>query len=561
MAAVAWLMCGGLAAAPADEVVFGYAGASPEQQARIQALFVLNRIAYGPRPGDVERVAHMGIDRYIEEQLHPERIPIPLALTGRLESLTTQAMPTGDLLLEYRNAMRQVQREKSSIVQDDEARKERRQKLARMAEQTGEARLARAIDSPRQLEEVMVDFWFNHFNVFYGKGLDRVFVPSYERDAIRPFALGNFRDLLGATAKHPAMLFYLDNWLSTSNESHAAYRAGTAARKSGGLKAKSSGLNENFAREIMELHTLGVENEGKPGGYSQKDVTELARILTGWSFEARVIVRGGPSFQFDADRHDQGTKFWLGRTVPPNGQAEGELALDVLANHPATARHVSYQIAQYFVADQPPPALVDRMAERWLATQGDIRAVLKTLFDSPEFRSPANFNAKFKTPYQYVVSAARATGVPIANVRPLLGALSQLGMPLYGCQTPDGYKNTEDAWLNPEGMTRRINFATALAAGKLPLAKGVAEDDAYRTDKDAPGRAASSGGNAGTPNGSSGAVAVIANVAVDNAPVDADALMATLGGSLSPKTRDAVAKAPPKLRAALVLGSPDFMRR
>ncbi len=525
--------------------MFSNGAVAGESQNETQAVHVLNRLAYGPKPGDVERVTRIGIDRYIDEQLHPERIALPHELTERLEGLATQEMSTGDLLAEYRNAVQQVVKDQKNGQPDEQAKKERQKKFAHMAEQTAEARLTRAIDSPRQLEEVMVDFWFNHFNVFYGKGLDRVFVNSYERDAIRPYAMGHFRDLLGATAKHPAMLFYLDNWLSTSND----FKAGYFAQKLGGPKSKSNGLNENYARELMELHTLGVENEGKQDGYTQKDVTELARILTGWSFDPRIIIRGGPQFRFDTDRHDDGTKTWLGRTVQANGQAEGEMALDILANHPATARHVSYKLAQYFVADQPPEALVERMSKTFLATNGDIRAVLKTLFYSPEFRDPIYYNAKFKTPYQYVISTARATEVPINNVRPLLGTLNQLGMPLYGCQTPDGYKNTEVAWLNPDGMTRRINFATALAQGRLPLVRAIDPEMAYvGMNKAALDRAATASTRAGLAN-------------ADMPPIDADSLMTTLGNGLSVKTRTTIATADPGLRAALVLGSPDFMHR
>jgi uncharacterized protein (DUF1800 family) len=254
------------------------------------------------------------------------------------------------------------------------------------------------------------------------------------------------------------------------------------------------------------------------GGYTQRDVTELARMLTGWTFEQRRLVRTGETFRFDAGRHDRGVKTWLGHEVAPAGQAEGDYALDVLAAHPATARHLSFQLAQYFVSDVPPASLVERMSRTWLATGGDIRAVLKTLFSSSEFMDSAALGAKFKTPYQFVVSAARASAAPLANVGPLVNTMSQLGMPLYGCQTPDGYKNTQDAWLNPDALTRRIAFATALAQGRLPL---------------------------GTP----------------PVPLDPATLQATLAGTLSRTTLDTVARNPDDLRAAMLLGSPDFMQR
>ena len=506
---------------------------------------VLNRLAFGPRPGDVDRVRRIGVEAWIAEQLHPERIAVPDALTARLAALDVQRLPAGTLIDGYRaeqRANREMQRreaEAAGAKKDAmpmeamdpaaaQAAPMRREQYRRLSQQTTEARLVQAVESPRQLEEVMTDFWFNHFNVFIGKDLDRALVSNYERDAIRPHVLGHFRDLLGATAKHPAMLFYLDNWLSTGADAEVNRNAKQAA-----------GLNENYARELMELHTLGVENEGKPDGYTQRDVTELARMLTGWTFDARATGRGGPLegvesdalFLFVPRRHDNGTKQWLGRTVRANGVQEGEFALDVLAAHPATARHVAFKLAQAFVADQPPPALVDRLAQRFLATDGDIRAVLATLFASAEFRAPDTVNAKFKTPYQYVVSAARAAGVPIVNTQPLAGALAQMGMPLYGCQTPDGYKNTQAAWLNPEGMTRRIGFATALASGRLPIDRPAP----------APGAPVQPGMRVTTLQ-----------------PVE---LLQTLGPTVGERTRGIVMAGEPRLAASLVLGSPDFMHR
>jgi len=305
--------------------------------------------------------------------------------------------------------------------------------------------------------------------------------------------------------------------------------------RGGGAAGKASGLNENYARELMELHTLGVD-----GGYSQKDVTELARILTGWTLDPRT---GSASmFRFDGQRHDWGDKEWLGRHVAPRGQAEGEFALDVLASSPATAHHIAFELAQYFVSDAPPAALVNRLAQRYSATDGDIRAVLETLLRSPEFRDPANEGAKFKTPYQYVVSAVRASDLEVRNVRPLLGVMNQLGMPLYGCLTPDGYKNTEEAWLNPDAMSRRINFATILASGRVPLDRPIDE-------------------STGRPVGLRpvGETAGTSPPSMD--PVDVDRLLDTLGESISGKTLKALTTAQPQLRAALVLGSPDFMRR
>jgi uncharacterized protein (DUF1800 family) len=502
---------------------------TPDQQ----AVHVLNRLAFGPRPGDVERVRHLGVQRYIDEQLHPESIPMPPELAARLDKLETVQRSAGTALGEYLELRKEVRNE------EEGAKQRRRIEQGRAAREEAEARLVRAIESPRQLEEVMVDFWFNHFNVFAGKGIDRALVASYERDAIRPYALGSFRTLLGATARHPAMLFYLDNVVSSTPRPNA--------------KGRAQGLNENYARELMELHTLGVD-----AGYTQRDVTELARMLTGWTFDQRRLVRAGETFRFDAARHDKGAKTWLGREIAPDGQAEGELALDVLAMHPATARHVSFQLAQYFVSDAPPPALVERMARTWLASQGDIRAVLTTLFSSSEFIDSAAAGAKFKTPYQFVVSAARASNAPLANIGPLVNTMSQLGMPLYGCQTPDGYKNTQDAWLNPDALTRRIAFATALAQGRLPLAAKPVS---------APPPAPEPMQNLA---GSDAAPAMFMPPAPPPAapapplpsapPVDPARLQATLAGALSPATLETVARHPDNLRAAMLLGSPDFMQ-
>jgi len=483
-----------------------------------QAVHVLNRLAFGPRPGDVERVAEVGVQRWIDEQLHPEAIALPPALAARLQRLDSVNRSAGASLAEF------LELRKEAKDEGEEAKQRRRQRQALIEREAAEARLLRAIDSPRQLEEVMVDFWYNHFNVFAGKGIDRALVASYERDAIRPHALGRFRDLLGATARHPAMLFYLDNAVS---------RAG--------------GVNENYARELMELHTLGGD-----GGYTQKDVSELARMLTGWTFDQRRLAASGETFRFDAKRHDRGAKTWLGQTIEADGQREGERALDVLALHPTTARHVSRRLAQYFVSDDPPAALVERMTAAWRAGGGDIRTVLRTLFASPEFMSAEALGAKFKTPYQFVVSAARAGAVQVANVAPLTGAMNQLGMPLYGCQTPDGYKNTQDAWLNPDALTRRIAFASSLAGGRLAL---DAAPVAPVPDTTPPGS------DRMVPAPRPAPVPAAAPKPAPMPPLDPAQLQATLAGSISGRTLGITRQHPENLRAAMLLGSPDFMQR
>jgi uncharacterized protein (DUF1800 family) len=465
------------------------AGGVPDRQ----IIHLLDRLAFGPTLDDFRYVKTIGIERYIAEQLDPAEIPDAIELRWRLAQLDTLKLNPVQLRQLYGPL-----RNPRGFKPNPELEKAQRERVRIILRDASEARILRAVLSRRQLQEVMVDFWFNHFNVFSGKGLDDVWIGNYEEQAIRPFALGHFRDLLFAATKHPAMLVYLDNTLST-------------APGSPGARGRQKGLNENFAREVMELHTLGAD-----GGYSQDDVVTLARILTGWSINppgARVY----PEYAavFEGARHDYGPKVFLGHQMRSRGKAEGEEALDILARSPATARHIGFELAQYFVGDEPPPTLIERLAGRFIETDGNIRDVLKTLFTSPEFWDSAG--AKYKTPYQFVISAVRATGEPISNVHPLLTMLDQLGMPLYGCLTPDGYKNTEDAWLSPDATTRRISFATALASGETAIS---------------PGRI-----------------------------VDAAHLEAIFGSTLPQATRDAIMEAPPRLRAAMILGGPDFMRR
>ncbi|HEX3585271.1 MAG TPA: DUF1800 domain-containing protein [Candidatus Angelobacter sp.] len=332
-----------------------------------------------------------------------------------------------------------------------------------------EAKLLRAIYSDRQLDEVMTDFWFNHFNVFIGKGPDRYMINAYEREVVRPHALGKFKDILTATAKSPAMLFYLDNWQSVGPNSDLALygqqrrmgRRGRFARpRPQQGKNRPSGLNENYAREIMELHTLGVD-----GGYTQKDVTELAKVLTGWSIEQPQL---GGSFRFNERAHEPGPKYVLGRKIGEHGEKEGEEMLDILAHHPSTAKFISRKLAMRFVSDAPPQSLVDRMAETFLKKDGDIREVLRTMFHSPEFWAADAYRAKMKTPFEFVASAARASGADIQNALPLVGTLNRMGMPLYAMQPPTGYSMKAEAWVNSSALLNRMNFALQLASGRLP---------------------------------------------------------------------------------------------
>lgn len=484
MAVVAFLLCGS-ALASTDA----------------QALHVLNRLAFGPAPDDVQRVAAIGVDAYIDQQLHPDSISLPAGLQQQLGALDTLQLTPTELFRQY--GPPQLPRGQKPTPQE---RKALNQRATIIVQQAMEARVLRAIESPRQLQEVMVNFWFNHFNVFRGKGLDRLWVGSYERDAIRPYALGHFRDLLFATARNPAMLFYLDNWLDTQPGTKHA-------------KGQFQGINENYGREVMELHTLGVN-----GGYTQTDVTTLAHILTGWGLcPARGPFAYPGGFCFDPLRHDFSDQVFLGKTIHGGGQEEIVQALDMLAASPATAHHLSYELSQYFVADDPPPALVDRLAQKWMQSNGDIATVLDTLFHSPEFWSAEYSGNKFKTPYEYVISMVRASGDSVSNVKPLLGMMSQLGMPLYGYLTPEGYKNTQSAWLNPDAMMMRLSFATALGRGGARLDPGV--PDAVPPEQ------------------------------------RAQQLFNTLAGLFTPQQIVSIDSQPKELRAGLILGSPQFQYR
>lgn len=468
----------------------------------VKVLHILNRLSFGLRPGDIESVKSQGIEAYIQSQLTPDTITQPPSLTQQLATLATLRMSPMEIMRDYQQnrVMKKAQQSNPEIGMAANSPSTSNATMSRrkILEEATQGRLLRAISSNRQLEEVLVDFWYNHFNVFSGKGRDRFLVGSYEEQAIRPHVLGKFRSLLETTAKHPAMLFYLDNWQNT-------------APNSPGARGRYKGLNENYARELMELHTLGVN-----GGYTQQDVITLAHILTGWGFpRGRQGDADGSGFYFDANRHDASDKVFLGQTIKGGGMEEGEKALDILARHPATARHISYKLAQYFVADEPPQSLVDQLAKRFQETDGDIKVVLKTLFASSEFFNLKYYNAKLKTPYQYVISSIRATDTQIDNFRPIAAILKQMGMPIYGCQTPNGYKNTESAWLNPDAILRRISLTTALASGRFA------------------GR---------------------------SSPVNAQQLSKTLGNNFSAKTMQVVASNSEDMKAALMLGSPEFMK-
>jgi uncharacterized protein (DUF1800 family) len=349
-----------------------------------------------------------------------------------------------------------------------------------VADELVQAKLLRAIYSDRQLDEVMTDFWFNHFNVFAGKGPERLFLTNYEQDVIRPHALGKFEDLLIATAKSPAMLFYLDNWLSVGPNSMRAlgipdhparYHPRRFPPPNPKAKRKANnGLNENYGRELLELHTLSVN-----GGYSQRDVTEVAKVFSGWTIEK---PNDGGGFKFDPRMHEPGPKFVLGHHIrsKSSGEDEGREVLHLLATSLQTAHFISLKLAQRFVSDDPPPALVDRMAKTFEKKKGDIREVLTTLFHSSEFWAGSAYRAKVKTPLEFVASAVRATGTDVDDAMPLVRQIANMGMPLYGAQPPTGYSMKAETWVNSSALLNRMNFALELTAGKI---RGVKVDTAW----------------------------------------------------------------------------------
>ena len=421
-------------------------GATPSNKLtdRQRAEHALNRLGFGPRPGDVERVMAEGVDKWIERQLHPERID-DAAVTARLASFETLKMNNGDMIDQYYKPIVAARRAKKNgdgeQAEDTEEMKALRQKSRRVVGELSAQRIIRATESERQLDEVMADFWLNHFNVFAGKGIDRFLLTSYERDTIRPHMWGKFEDLLMATAKSPAMMFYLDN-----------------------ARSRSGAINENYAREIMELHTLGVD-----GGYTQKDVAELARVFTGWSIGRPQDRDGGGAFIYRPFAHDHAEKTVLGVHFGTGGGIEeGERMIHILAHHPSTAHHIALQLCQRLVADEPPKALVDRVAGVFLKSDGDLRATVAAIVDSKEFWEPKYYRAKTKTPFEYVISALRASNAKVLNPIPVARALQQIGEPLYGAQPPTGYSDKAEAWMNSGAEVNRMNFAIDLASNKLP---------------------------------------------------------------------------------------------
>jgi len=506
----------------------------------------LSRLTFGPRPGDLQHVQKLGLKKWIDLQLHPERIPENPVLETKLRPLDTLGMTTAKMLESYPSPtlVKQMVAGKLPFPEDPDKRMMVDRLAARLQSKTDQdgfkspapdlaallppeqlrvlrtgtaqqkldlfnsfsedrqdrvlesmgqgmrmqlfaaappamrrriqsangpqamvaqdlmaAKLFRAVYSNRQLQEVLADFWYNHFNVFIEKGADRYLVTAYERDEIRPRVLGKFEDLLRATAQSPAMLFYLDNWESAGAQSPAGIR-------------RKRGLNENYGRELLELHTLGVD-----GGYTQKDVTEVARCFTGWTIKQPQRVA---EFEFNPRMHDDGEKTVLGVRIPAGGGIEdGFKVLHLLAHHPSTARFISRQLAMHFVADDPPAALVNRMAATFLKKDGDLRAVLKTMFDSPEFWSRGAYRAKIKSPLEMVASSLRAIDAQVDFTFGLNNQLNQLGEPLYRKAEPTGYSNSGQEWLNSAGLLARMNFSVALANNKVP---GVKVDSARSSE-------------------------------------------------------------------------------
>jgi len=453
----------------------------------------LNRITFGPRDGDVERVQSIGLQKYIEQQLHPERIA-DSGMAPRLDGLKSITMSTREISQTFEAPVleaRRAQKQEAKADADPDAPKMPspvQQRANSVLVELGEQKILRAVYSERQLQEVLTDFWFNHFNVDARKGRDRFMLTEYEREVIRPHVLGSFRDLLGATAKSPAMLFYLDNWMSVDpNGPHPVqtpprYVRGPfggrmvvpgTPRQPADKKNAPKGLNENYGRELLELHTLGVD-----GGYTQKDVTEVARAFTGWTIEN---PRQGGGFVFRQQVHDMGQKVVLGHMIKAGGgESDGEQVLDIVARHPSTARFIATKLARRFVSDTPPQSLVDRAAKKFLDSGGDLREVTRTILLSPEFLGADAVNAKAKTPFEFLVSALRANGSDVRDARPFVRTMQELGMPLYQCQPPTGYKDTADAWINTGALVARMDVAVRLSAGDEARAQQLGSPDFQR---------------------------------------------------------------------------------
>ena len=565
---------------------------------RQMIIHVLNRCGYGARPGDVERVEKMGLPAYMRQQLHPETID-DSALRAELAKFDALNMSATELFRDFReqqeaNKQRQIEKanaEKAAatmtgastnsaapeIIRGGQGKRAGGGEPPRRAQiavaELQDAKIISAIDSPRQLYEVLVDFWSNHFNIDVRKGPCRVLKVADERDVIRPHVFGKFRDLLGASAKSPAMLHYLDNFQNSApreispaeqrrRQQYAQQIPGAPVETVDNKPKQVGGINENYAREIMELHTLGVD-----GGYTQKDVQEVARCFTGWSVDPQT-----GEFVFAPRRHDNGPKTVLGHDIPANGGIQdGETVLDILASHPSTAKFISTELCRRLVADDPPSALVDRAAAVFRTTGGDLRAVVQTIIYSPEFFSPQVYRAKIKSPFEFAVSAVRATGrtivpddlVPmnrrlameagatfgrnldriVNNPRRSLNlAVIEMGQPLFAYQAPTGYTEDSRKWVNAGALIARMNFALELSEHKVVNVSAPSADLMRGVDADKPDLVLDQ----------------LNHVLLQGEM--AAATRATLEKQISNKDPDEASTVNVPELTALVLGSPEFQR-
>jgi len=510
---------------------------APSLSEHQRLLHALNRLSYGPRPGEVARVRQMGLATWITQQLHPDTIPDE-AVAPLLRGYPTLDKPTPELLRKFPNnpppkpIEPQMGPTQNQMAQEPPP--ERRP--FRIIQELQAARIMRAAMSERQLQEVMVDFWLNHFNVYAHKDLVKWMLPAYEREAIRPYALGRFKDLLLSTARHPAMLFYLDNWLS----------AGAGSGKIG----QNSGLNENYARELMELHTLGVD-----GGYTEQDVREVARCFTGWTIDR---PRELGHYIFRPNQHDREEKRVLGSVIPAGGgEDDGLRVLDLLVRHPSTARFIATKLARRFVRDDPSPAVVERAAQAFRETDGDIRATLESILTSPDFFSVEAYRAKIKTPLEYVISAVRVMGGQVSvsgtasdGAFQLARTVANLGEPLYEAQPPTGYPDIATAWVNSSALLRRMTFALALVPNRVPgvwvnLPQLLTNVDRRRSDEVLNRLLSLVVSDEVTPATQAILVRMLSDPKINHALEDDQGLVTTDAETL----------------AALVIGSPEFQRR
>lgn len=564
---------------------------------RQKAELLISRITFGAKPGDVERALQMGLNNFLNQQLHPRAID-DSALEAKLQDLQTLSMSPEELAEDFPPPMQAKRRQEKrlaalerqgesgppmmtpetsgaadsqagsavppagagqAIQRPNELQEANRPRAILL--QLSREEMLRAVYSQRQLQEVMVHFWMNHFNVYWSKGADRYYLTSFEQNVIRPHALGNFEDLLVATAESPAMLFYLDNWMSVSPEAAkrpnprpAMFRPsgpgamgifrpfGPARFPSRAKQAKKAnnrrGLNENYGRELMELHTIGLN-------YTQQDVTEAARCFTGWTLQ-RPGQGGG--FYFNPRLHDYGKKVVLGYTIPSGqGIEDGFEVLHILAMNPHTADHIAYELCQRFVADNPPPDLVERAAKTYLATQGDIASVLKTILTSPEFYSKGAYRAKVKTPFEYVAGALRALDANTDGGKALYGMMAQMGEPMFMYEAPSGWDDVAGTWVNSSALLARMNFALALCAGRIPGTEVNWQSLASAASGDSPRRTIDRVAKqlAGAPLPSAAGTAILEKIAEDDPSV---------WGRLQPGQET-------RLIAGLVLGSPEFQKR